>query len=69
MDATPMEAHGEHDVDKLDFVTISKKVSTKKGILHNIIFAFGLCFFVDFPRNFVAVRSMLLGRPLSTNRL
>jgi hypothetical protein len=25
------EAHGEHDVDKLDFVTISKKVSPKKG--------------------------------------
>jgi len=31
MDATPTEAHGEYDVDKLDFVTVSKKVSTKKG--------------------------------------
>jgi hypothetical protein len=31
MDATPTEAHGEYDVDKLDFVTISKKVSPKKG--------------------------------------
>jgi hypothetical protein len=31
MDAAPTEAHGEYDVDKLDFVTISKKVSPKKG--------------------------------------
>jgi hypothetical protein len=31
MHATPTEAHSEHDVDKLDFVTVSKKVSTKKG--------------------------------------
>ncbi len=31
MGATPPEAHGEYDVDKLDFVTISKKVSPKKG--------------------------------------
>ncbi len=31
MDATATKAHGEHDVDKLDFVTVSKKVSTKKG--------------------------------------
>lgn len=29
--ATPTDAHNEHDVDKLDFVTISKKVSPKKG--------------------------------------
>ena len=29
MDATPTEAHGEHDVDKLDFVTVSKKVSLR----------------------------------------
>jgi hypothetical protein len=31
MGATPTEAHGEYDIDKLDFVTISKKVSPKKG--------------------------------------
>jgi len=31
MHATPTNAHDEHDVDKLDFVTVSKKVSTKKG--------------------------------------
>lgn len=31
MEATPTQAHGEYDVNKLDFVTISKKVSTKKG--------------------------------------
>lgn len=31
MDATRTEAHAEDDVDKLDFVTVSKKVSTKKG--------------------------------------
>jgi hypothetical protein len=31
IDATPTEAHGEHDADKLDFVTVSKKVSTEKG--------------------------------------
>lgn len=31
MDATPTELHDEYDVDKLDFVTISKKVWTKKG--------------------------------------
>ena len=31
MGASPTEAHGEHDVDKLDFVTVSKKISPKKG--------------------------------------
>ncbi len=29
--ATVTKAHDEHDVDKLDFVTVSKKVSLKKG--------------------------------------
>ena len=29
--ASSTEAHNEHDVDKLDFVTVSKKVSPKKG--------------------------------------
>jgi hypothetical protein len=31
MDASPTEAHDEHDVDKLDFVTVSRKISPKKG--------------------------------------
>ena len=31
MGAIPTQAHGEHDVDKLDFLTVSKKVSPKKG--------------------------------------
>jgi hypothetical protein len=31
MGASPTEARGEHDVDKLDFLTVSKKVSPKKG--------------------------------------
>lgn len=31
MDASPTEAHHEHDVDKFDFVTVTKRVSPRKG--------------------------------------